>query len=198
MNSIRPFAATLLMALYLPVPFYLLALHGFHDVWRRIGLRSYLFLLTFYASLVAAVVALHPAWAWGSGPWPPSVGLLAAVPLVIAIVLATVTYRTIEAGTLHLARQIDPTRGRHLITTGILGRMRHPRYLMFCLLAAANTLFTGYPLVAGSFVLCVLLFHWVIRLEERELLAHFGEDFRRYRETVPAFIPRFRKPDSSQ
>lgn len=30
--------------------------------------------------------------------------------------------------------------------------------------------------------------------EEREMLAQFGDEYRRYRGAVPAFIPKFRAP----
>ncbi|MFQ5512702.1 MAG: methyltransferase family protein, partial [Candidatus Krumholzibacteriia bacterium] len=100
------------------------------------------------------------------------------------------TYRTIEPRTLHLERQINPGAERALITTGVLGRMRHPRYVMFTMIALGNVLLTGYPLVVVSCGATMVLLWVTIRLEERELLEYFGEAFRDYRKSVPAFIPR--------
>ena len=72
--------------------------------------------------------------------------------------------------------------------------MRHPRYVMFMLIAAGNVFITGYPLVVVSLVVCVILFALVIMLEERELARHFGPPYQRYREQVPAFWPRRKGP----
>jgi protein-S-isoprenylcysteine O-methyltransferase Ste14 len=33
--------------------------------------------------------------------------------------------------------------------------------------------------------------------EERDLLAHFGQQYEQYRRTVPRFIPRLRRPSKS-
>ncbi len=189
-DFLRPLSATILLALYLPVPFYLLWLHGLHRLWRRIGTASYFFLLTPYVAMVVAVVRAHALWGWRADEWPQALAWLSIIPLGLAGWLAFHTYRTIEPATLHLHRQIKPSSRRVLITTGVLGRIRHPRYVMFTLLAVANVLATGYPLVAVSLGLTVLLLAMTIRLEERELQEYFGDAFRDYKRSVPAFIPR--------
>ena len=189
-NSLRPLAATILLALYLPVPFYLLWLHGLNRLWRRIGTASYFFLLTPYVALVLAIIRAHAVWNWRADGWPLALAWLSVIPLGLAGWLAFHTYKTIEPATLHLHRQIKPSPGRVLITSGVLGRIRHPRYVMFTLLAVANVLATGYPLVAVSLGVTVLLLLVTIRLEERELQEYFGNAFSDYKKSVPAFIPR--------
>jgi protein-S-isoprenylcysteine O-methyltransferase Ste14 len=63
---------------------------------------------------------------------------------------------------------------------------------MFTLLALGNVLITGYPLVVVSLLVTIGVFAVVIRLEEKELREHFGEEFEKYRREVPAFLPRVR------
>jgi protein-S-isoprenylcysteine O-methyltransferase Ste14 len=189
-DSFKPAIATALLALYLPVPFYLLWVHGLQRVWRRVGILSYAAHLSLYGAMVFAVIRLHALWSWNALPWWKPLGLFAVVPLAFAAVLAYGTYRTIDFETLHQIRQIRPDVTRHLIHDGILGRMRHPRYTMFTLIAIGDVLLTGYPLVLASALLTAALFALVIRVEERELLAYFGEEYRQYRRSVPAFIPR--------
>ncbi len=84
-------------------------------------------------------------------------------------------------------RQRRPSSG-HLTVRGPYGIVRHPFYA-FAIVALwatpapsvdrllLNVLFTGWILLGAS-------------LEERDLLADFGEDYARYRESVPMFVPR--------
>ena len=189
-DSVKPFVATVLLALYLPVPFYLLLTHGLHDVWRRMGPRSFRVHVVVWIVLVAVVVRLHPLWRWQALSWPDVLGLAALVPLGLAAWLALLTYTQIDRHTLHQIKQFDAGADRELITSGILGRIRHPRYVMFLLLALGNAMITGYPLVITSFVVCAVLFAIVVRVEERELIGYFGDAYREYMERTPAFVPR--------
>jgi protein-S-isoprenylcysteine O-methyltransferase Ste14 len=56
-----------------------------------------------------------------------------------------------------------------------------------------NFLLTGYVMLLAAFVATTALTVVMARLEERELLAHFGDEYRRYRASVPAFFPRARR-----
>lgn len=81
-------------------------------------------------------------------------------------------------------------RGRgELVTTGLYAKLRHPQYLGLIVIVVAflimwPTLLTILlaPFLIGRYIL-------LAREEDRELEKQFGEDFRRYRETVAAFIP---------
>ena len=193
-ESVRPLVTTVLVATYLPVPIYLLWMHTLQRVWRRVGLASYIVHLSLYAALVTLVARSHAAWSWNAWPWPAALSWIAAVPLILAAWLAIYTYATIDFKTLHQIRQLVPGKERRIVRSGVLGRMRHPRYVMFSLIGIGAALFSGYPLVAVTAVLTVALFAVVILVEERELAQCFGEEFERYRREVPAFIPRLRRP----
>jgi protein-S-isoprenylcysteine O-methyltransferase Ste14 len=78
-----------------------------------------------------------------------------------------------------------------ITTKGAYGWVRHPGYFSTLLLI------WGYPdLTADRLLLDVLFTLWIILgafLEERDLVAIFGEDYRSYQRTVPMLIP-YRKP----
>lgn len=74
-----------------------------------------------------------------------------------------------------------------LITTGIYGLVRHPIYsftLLAMALAPVMTLDRALVLAASSAYLA-----FAIPVEERKLVALFGDRYLRYREQVPAVIP---------
>ncbi len=189
-DSVRSLLATLLLALYFPVAVYMVWIHALHGLWKKIGPISYGLHWALYAAVVVAIIRFHGLWRWHAWPWPGAISWLGLFPLAAAGWLAYRTYATIDPHTLLTFRQIRPNDRRRLIRDGILGTIRHPRYVMFTLLALANALITGYPLVLVSFAVTAVLFGFVIVLEERELREHFGAEFEEYRREVPAFIPR--------
>ena len=78
---------------------------------------------------------------------------------------------------------------RELITQGIYGRMRHPRYLQFLVALV------GYALIANYLAAYLVTALWfpgiyvIVLLEERELRAHFGAAYDEYCRKVPPFLP---------
>lgn len=77
-----------------------------------------------------------------------------------------------------------------LVTTGIYARMRHPQYSGIILAA------TGF-LIQWPTLLTIVLFPFVIGMyhrlamrEERDVEEKYREEYREYRERVPAFVPR--------
>jgi len=49
----------------------------------------------------------------------------------------------------------------------------------------------GFPLMLVMFPILVTMYVRLARREEGEMLAGFGEEYRRYAEATPAFFPRF-------
>ena len=77
-----------------------------------------------------------------------------------------------------------------LVTTGIRSRIRHPVYLAHLCEMLAWSLGTGLAMcyVLTTFAICTGAF--MIRREDQELEQRFGESYCRYRQQVPAVIPR--------
>lgn len=77
-----------------------------------------------------------------------------------------------------------------LVTTGLYARIRHPQYVGFLLITLGLNIqwltiitFLLWPALA-------YLYFRLARTEDKEVEAKFGEEFRRYKQTVPGFIPR--------
>ncbi|MGB6854845.1 MAG: isoprenylcysteine carboxylmethyltransferase family protein, partial [Thermoanaerobaculia bacterium] len=78
-----------------------------------------------------------------------------------------------------------------LLTEGIYGRVRHPRYLGITIALLAIALFTNYLAIYLLFVVCTVLMWGLMLIEEQELRQRFGEQYEHYSRQVPRFIPRF-------
>lgn len=189
-ESVEPVTATALAAAILPIPPYLLWMHGLQRLWRRIGIAAYVLHVALYATMVTLVARAHTFWHSVVWPWPAGIEWLSLVPIGLAAWLVVETYRTIDWRTLHQVRQLVPGVERTIVRDGILGRMRHPRYVAFSLVAVGNFMMNGYAWIGVTAAVTIALFWLVIVVEERELRKYFGSDFLRYRRQVPAFIPR--------
>ena len=190
LDHARPIIVTTLLCLYLPVPFVLLWFNGLLPWWRRWGAWSYALHTPMYLALVVITAATHRLWAWGAWDWADWLRWLGAAVIVACLTLLAITYRDIDLRTLIIFRQIRPDEKRRMITTGIYGSVRHPRYALVMAGAVGNALLAGTPAVTAAAIAAVLLSLAVTRMEERELMGYFGEEYARYARRVPAFIPR--------
>jgi protein-S-isoprenylcysteine O-methyltransferase Ste14 len=79
-----------------------------------------------------------------------------------------------------------------LLTDGIYGRVRHPRYIEALLWVLGYALFANYlgAYLVLAFSLPVL--YLVVILEERELRERFGTAYEEYCRRVPRFVPKRR------
>lgn len=95
--------------------------------------------------------------------------------------------------TLHEAQQ------RHsLVTTGPYARMRHPQYVGFIGVMFGFLLQWPTLLTLIMFPVLVVMYVRLARHEEQDALQEFGDEYRRYMNNIPAFIPRFGRSSSSQ
>ena len=86
----------------------------------------------------------------------------------------------------------EAQRRHRLATTGIYAHVRHPQYIGFVLIMFGFLLQWPTLLTLAMFPVLVFMYVRLARVEEREALAEFGEEYERYMGEVPAFIPRLR------
>lgn len=84
----------------------------------------------------------------------------------------------------------EAQRSRRLATTGIYARMRHPQYAGFILILFGFLLQWPTLLTLAMFPVLVFMYVRLARREERDAIAEFGDEYRRYRAQTPAFLPR--------
>ncbi|ERI52303.1 hypothetical protein N878_19560 [Pseudomonas sp. EGD-AK9] len=76
-----------------------------------------------------------------------------------------------------------------LADSGPYARVRHPQYLAFVLIMLGFLLQWPTLLTLLMFPVLLLMYVQLARREEQEMLVHFGDTYRRYRDATPAFLP---------
>jgi protein-S-isoprenylcysteine O-methyltransferase Ste14 len=79
-----------------------------------------------------------------------------------------------------------------LATNGIRARIRHPVYLGHLCEMFGWSIGTGLAVSWALTAFAIVTGAIMIRMEERELEIRFGEQYRKYRSSVPAFLPRLK------
>ncbi len=88
-------------------------------------------------------------------------------------------------------------RARRLARTGPYARIRHPQYAGFVLIMTGFLAQWPTLVTLAMYPVLVFMYARLAKREEADMLAQFGEEYRRYRDTVPAFIPRLGKQENA-
>jgi protein-S-isoprenylcysteine O-methyltransferase Ste14 len=183
--------AALMLATFPAAVLYWLLIHPLARFWRRRGPWVAYTVVSILCLAVAALIfrSRQPMLAtrWPFSWW------LAALGVVLygaAIWLEVACRRHLKLRTLLGAPELGGDPGM-VLTGGIYGRLRHPRYLSVLLGVAGWACLLNYPAVWILALSMIPSFYLVIVLEERELVERFGGEYKAYMRAVPnRLIPR--------
>ena len=82
-------------------------------------------------------------------------------------------------------------RVHRLATSGPYARLRHPQYVGFVLIMLGFLVQWPTLVTLVMFPILVNIYVLLAKREERDAEAEFGDEYRRYAATTPAFFPRF-------
>ena len=88
-------------------------------------------------------------------------------------------------------KEIYTAKGQ-LVTTGVYRYIRHPQYLGFILITLGMNVLWITISTLLLWPILVTLYYRLAKLEEKEMEERFGEDFRKYKQKVPMFIPAYK------
>lgn len=184
-------AAWLAAIVYATVPAYWLLVHPFVGFWRARGttlkgVGPLWMLLWIVAGLITRhwldVFVYRSAWS-----------LLALLLIGAGLFIYSHARRQFSTDQVLGRAELEP--GKHeqrLVTGGIRARVRHPYYLGHLLNLTALAVATGSVALFGLWGFAVATGTVMVLLEERELVARFGDQYRAYQRSVPAVIPAVR------
>lgn len=179
-------------SVYGTIPLFWLIFHPFVERWRRFGRRAYFAILPAWGILIAGAFALcwtirHLHLYESKVPW---------VLGILFIFSGFSIYRSASQG-FNRAKvsglaELEP--GQHeqkLVITGIRAQVRHPIYLGHLCEVFGWTVGTGSIAMCALLVFAALTGALMLRKEDAELEARFGDLYRDYRSKVPALLPKF-------
>ena len=194
MDTARYVVAVLLMMSLPPGVFLWYFIHPFASFWRRFGPVWTYTILSVPVVLYMVVVFLTRDLMLGADYGTNYVTIAIAVVCAMGgLGIAIARRKLLTAGVLTGMPELSEERypGK-LLSEGIYGRVRHPRYVEIVLLSLAYALFANF---LGPYVLVLLLvpaIYLVVLIEERELRERFGDAYDEYCRHVPRFFPRRR------
>ena len=199
MNLARYILAMMLLLALPPALLWWVAIHPFAAWWRKYGVwRTYAILSVPACLWIATILWFQKPLLEVDYGFDPNYTAVALLCLIAAMMIQIrrrkhLTHR-ILIGTPELSQNEYPGT---LLTEGIYGRIRHPRYVELTLIMLGYALIANYLSVYILFGMSIPVLYIVVVLEERELRQRFGEAYTDYSENVPRFIPRLRKQPSN-
>jgi protein-S-isoprenylcysteine O-methyltransferase Ste14 len=193
-RAIVDLVALLACSIYGTIPLFWFVVHPFVERWRASGRRAYVFILPVWGGFIA--IAFLSMWPFRSArfyanwfAWAP-----AAIFFLVGFSIYRAAFQKFDRTQVSGLAELEPHRHRQqLITTGIRARVRHPIYLGHLCEIIGWCIGTGLVALYALAVFAIVTGAVMIRMEDRELEARFGEAFREYQQRVPGVVPIMRK-----
>lgn len=80
-----------------------------------------------------------------------------------------------------------------IINTSVYQYVRHPMYLAVILLFLSFLIFKFSLAGFIIWIIAVSFYHFIANFEEKLLFEKFGDEYEKYRQAVPMWIPKFKK-----
>lgn len=176
------------------IPLFWIPVHGLARFFKRIGGFTYIMPALLWPPL-AYFIYLNRAFFLNyridPGPLARIAGL---VILAGGAMLQIWTGRLLTLLGLMGLPEVSREAAGRLVTEGAFSFVRHPTYLAHTLMFGGVFLLSGVIAVGVVTLLDLIIVNAVIiPLEEKELLGRFGEEYAKYKKSVPGYFPRMRK-----
>ncbi len=197
MDTIRYYVGLLMLSVIPPAVIFWFSIHPLIRFWRKVGMRLTLGIHYAAMLLLAGLIWLlaRPLLTVEFGTSPILIGL-AFVTAILSLVLRRQLSRQLRCGILTGIPELSPEKHKtELLTGGIYGTIRHPRYVQFFVAATAYALFCNYLTTYLLLPALAIILSLLVQIEERELRDRYGAEYDSYCARVPRFVPRLHRPD---
>ena len=182
--------------IYASIPPYWLLVHPLIGYWRKRQARL-LHVGWFWFLLWVMIAALTWPWrrvllysSWWA--WLPG-----AVLILVAYAIYSQGMKGFSNDQVIGRCEFEPDKHeQRLNTQGIRARVRHPLYVGHFLHLLGWTVGSGMAVMWCLWIFATIIGALMIRSEERELEARFGDEYRAYQKHVPAIFPRLLRATS--
>jgi len=192
MDSVRYFLALITLLGLVPGLLLWFFIHPFVGFWRRLGpVWTYALLSLPVAALMVGVFRARGALLereYGTQVVPVGLGVTC---LIFAAMVAQKRRRHLTFCVLAGIPELSSKpRSQKLLTEGIYGKIRHPRYVELMLWLLGYASIANYLALYVAVPVSLAALYLIVVLEERELHDRFGSEYEEYCHAVPRFIPR--------
>ena len=125
---------------------------------------------------------LETIFGWKANPHFGPFHILSSIVMVAGFILLSKSWKVLYAA----------QRTHQLATSGPYAHVRHPQYGGFILIMSGFLLQWPTLLTVLMFPVLVTMYVLLAQREERDALAEFGEQYRRYMARTPGFVPRLK------
>ncbi|MCU1286574.1 MAG: putative protein-S-isoprenylcysteine methyltransferase-like protein [Acidobacteriales bacterium] len=172
---------------YATIPSFWLAIHPFAEKWRSRRGKVYPLMGGIWLAMILVIAGLTCPWRlerFYESAWSSVAG-------AVFFAFGILTYRQIGrdfGGDKLMGRaEIHPEKyEQRLVTSGMHAKMRHPIYLAHLWMLTAWTVGSGLKVLFVLWVFAIVTGVLMIRVEDKELEARFGDEFREYKKRVRA------------
>ena len=126
---------------------------------------------------------LHTLLGWKIDPHFDPLHILSNLLILCGFILLSTAWKVLY----------EAQRTGTLAVSGPYGYVRHPQYGGFILIMFGFLLQWPTLVTLIMFPILVTMYVRLARREEREVIAEFGDEYRRYADRTPAFLPRVRR-----
>lgn len=191
-DVIRYWIAVLVVVSVPPALVYWFVIHPFYGFWRRRG-KAVTFSVVFavFVGLAVGLFLVREPLLRIRGPWIPALAVAGGLLYLVAVQFERQIRRQLRFRVLMGVPEIEPeAEGPGLLTDGVYGKTRNPRYLNVMIALLAFALMVNYLAVWVLTLLTWPAIRLIVHWEEQELLERFGDEYRDYCRRVPRFVPR--------
>jgi protein-S-isoprenylcysteine O-methyltransferase Ste14 len=183
--------ALVTMMFWALVPLFWIPVHGMPRLFRKLGMLTYAAPVITWLPVASLIYLNRDLLLLHKLPFPEILRTAGWFIFASGFILQAWTLKLLGGAVIMGIPEVKGTADNRVIRSGPFSVIRHPTYVSHTMMFAGVFLLSRVTALGIITLLDLLIVNvFVIPLEDRELLSRFGDQYRNYKERVPAFFPR--------